>query len=308
MQIIQRVFSGESDLLAMSALANEFPTDNMHVIDLPYRFSSWAIEQAENVGIWVDEDNRLVGWAVIQTPFWTIDYAYHPKVGANLHKQILHWVDARAKAIVDTPSGRPIWFINVFTGQEERIRDLEGAGFASQADVGENSWTKVLMRRESQKSMTKIVLPEGFVIRPLAGDDEVEAYVDLHQEVFESKNMTKEWRQRTLRHPAYIPALDLVAVAPNGRLAAFCICWLNRNSITETSGQIEPLGVRKEFRKLGLGRSILTEGLHRLQQHGAKLMYVETDNYRDEAFLLYESVGYQVIEDVLVYRKDYAPF
>ena len=120
--------------------------------------------------------------------------------------------------------------------------------------------------------------------------------------------MTKEWRQRTLKHPAYIPALDLVAVAPDGRLAAFCIGWLNKNSSAETRGQIEPMGVRKEFRKLGLGRSILTEGLHRLQQHGAKLIYVETDNYRDEAFLLYESVGYQVIEDVLVYRKDSAPF
>jgi hypothetical protein len=37
-------------------------------------------------------------------------------------------------------------------------------------------------------------------------------------------------------------------------------------------------------------------------------MYVETDNYRDEAFRLYESVGYRVIQDVLVYRKDYGPF
>jgi ribosomal protein S18 acetylase RimI-like enzyme len=120
--------------------------------------------------------------------------------------------------------------------------------------------------------------------------------------------MTKEWRQRTLKHPAYVPSLDLVAIAPDGRLAAFCICWLNGDSTAETSGQIEPMGVRKEFRKLGLGRSIVMDGLRRLQQHGAKLVYVETDNYRDEAFRLYESVGYQVIEDALVYRKDYAPF
>jgi ribosomal protein S18 acetylase RimI-like enzyme len=65
--------------------------------------------------------------------------------------------------------------------------------------------------------------------------------------------------------------------------------------------------VRKAYRKLGLGRCLLLEGLSRLQECGAKAMYVETDNYRDEAFMLYESVGYQVLEDVLVYRKDYAP-
>ena len=81
-------------------------------------------------------------------------------------------------------------------------------------------------------------------------------------------------------------------------------CWLNRSAAEGPTGQVEPLGVRKAFRKLGLGRSILTEGLRRLQQHGAKWMYVETDNYRDEALRLYESVGYRVLRDVWVYRKD----
>jgi hypothetical protein len=39
--------------------------------------------------------------------------------------------------------------------------------------------------------------------------------------------------------------------------------------------------------------------------HGARRIYVETDSYRNAAFELYEAVGFQVIQDVLVYRKDY---
>lgn len=308
MNIVQRPFAGESDLYAMSALANRFAAENMHVTDLPYRFSSWAIDFHENVGLWVGNGDELVGWAVMQTPFWTIDYAYNVDAATDLHPHILKWADERAEAVVDSPSGRPIWFINVFTGQEGRIRDLNAAGFASQADVGENSWTKVLMKRNGQTSVEKPALPDGFAIRPLAGEDEVEAYVDLHQEVFESKSMTSEWRRNTLHHPAYIPNLDLVVVAPDGRLAGFCICWLNRSTENKITGQIEPLGIRKEFRQLGLGRTILLEGLSQLQDYGAQSIYVETDNYRDEAFLLYESVGYKVVQDVLVYRKDYAPF
>jgi ribosomal protein S18 acetylase RimI-like enzyme len=56
---------------------------------------------------------------------------------------------------------------------------------------------------------------------------------------------------------------------------------------------------------LGLGQAILTETIQRLQKQGAKRIFVETDNYRDAALQLYESVGFQVVQDVLVYRKDY---
>ena len=53
-------------------------------------------------------------------------------------------------------------------------------------------------------------------------------------------------------------------------------------------------------------RTALTEGLRRLHAHGAQNIYVETDSFRNTAFALYESVGFEVIQDVLVYRKDYA--
>jgi len=36
----QQVFSAASDVRAMLALAAAFPDDSVHVVDLPYRFSS----------------------------------------------------------------------------------------------------------------------------------------------------------------------------------------------------------------------------------------------------------------------------
>ena len=134
MDTIQRPFVDEADLRAMASLVNKFASENMHVVDLPYRFSSWAMDYPENVGLWFDSNNNVVGWAVMQTPFWTIDYAFHPQMIGKVHSQILKWVDERAKQIVDSHSGRPIWFINVFARQKNQIQDLEEAGFASQAD------------------------------------------------------------------------------------------------------------------------------------------------------------------------------
>jgi mycothiol synthase len=101
------------------------------------------------------------------------------------------------------------------------------------------------------------------------------------------------------------PDLDLVAEAPDGSLAAFCIGWLNRNTSLGISGQIEPVGVHENYRNIGLGRTILMEGLRRLQLQGASQIYVETDNYRGAALELYKAAGFRVIKDVLVFRRNY---
>jgi mycothiol synthase len=298
----QRPFSEAHDKVLMAALARQFPANSFHVIDLPYRISSWAFDDPENVRLWFDEKQQLAAWAVLQTPFWTLDYACRPDVEDNLHREILSWADQRAQAIVNTASGRPAWFVMVFPEQTNRIRDLESAGFECQADVGENSWSKVLMQR-SNPAPVKVFEPHsGFTVRSLGGENEVEDYVELHQSVFESKSMTVEWRKRILQHPDYRPDLDIVVESPEGRLVAFCICWLSQDSL---SGQVEPLGCHKDFRHYGLGKVALSEGLHRLQVLGAQSIYVETDNYRNAAFGLYQSFDFHVIQDVLVYRKDY---
>ena len=67
----------------------------------------------------------------------------------------------------------------------------------------------------------------------------------------------------------------------------------------------EPLGCHADFRKYALGRVALCETLRRLQQHNVKNIFVETDKYRNTAFRLYESVGFQVAREVAVYGKDY---
>ena len=287
----------------MSALARQHPENNLHVIDLPYRLSSWAFDDPENISLWFDEKQQLVAWAVLQSPFWTIDYVCHPDVETHLHQEIIFWAERRIHATTNTSYGRPAWFIMAFSDQSDRIRDLENAGFKCQSDVGDNSWSKVLMRRSSQLPIKVYEPRSGFVARPLAGEKEVDKYVELHQSVFGSKNMTADWRKRILYHPDYQPDLDMVVESSDGRLVAFCICWFDKRSMT---GHVEPLGCHKDFRRFALGRVALSEGLHRLQLLGAKNIFLETDSYRDTAFRLYESFGFEVIRNVLVYRKDYS--
>jgi mycothiol synthase len=297
--------SGEADQLKMLSLAQAFPASHLHTVDLPYRLASWGLDEPENTRLWETEDGELLGWAVLQPPFWTVDCTCHPEAENALFPEMLAWADQRAQAIAATRYGRPAWFVNVFTSQTQRILALEAAGFADQADLGEDSWSKVLMQRDGQEPIRQYSLPKGFTVRPLAGTSEVAAYVTLHQETFESKNMTVEWRARTLQQPAYTPDLDIVIAASDERLGAFCIGWLMCETNGDLIGQIEPLGCHPAFRRFALGRLALVEVLRRMQVLGVKSILVETDNYRSTALALYESLGFHPLQAVGVFRKDY---
>ena len=308
MKLTQRAYRDEHDEARMAALVRVRPADNLHVVDLPYRLSSWAFDEPGNIRLWETAGGDVLAWAVLQSPFWAIDYAYHPAAPPNVHADILAWVDARAQTLLDTPYGRPAWFVHVFDWQLQRQHDLAAQGFAPQANVGANSWSKVLFQRRADAPVSHRPLPPGFTLRPLRGVEEVAAYVSLHRAVFESENMTVAWRQRTLHHPDYRPDLDLVAVDPDGQLAAFCVCWFAPVGVAgRPSGQIEPLGVRADVRQKGLGRALVAEGIRRLARCGAEHVVVETDKYRDAAFAFYEAVGFHVVQNVFVYRKDYHP-
>lgn len=300
MKTTHRSYRDETDKPLMIALARQYPGEHLRVLDLPYRLSSWAFDDLENTRLWFDPSGSLLGWAVLQTPFWTIDITCHPDAVHALYSEILSWADQRAHLGANTSWGHPTWYVNVFTDQAGIIRELETAGFACQADVGEDSWSKVFMRRLGALPVKDYRLPPGFTVRSLSGEAEVEAYVELHQAVFGTKNMTIEWRRRALQVPDYRPDLDVVVAAPDGRLAAFCIGWLHG-----MNGQIEPLGCHVDFRRYALGRIALAEVLRRLQAAGVEQICVETDNYRDTAMKLYEHMGFQVIRNVWVYRKDF---
>jgi hypothetical protein len=180
MEIRQRAFSDENDFRAMEALARVTRTGNLHGTDLPYRFSSWPQDDPENIRLWSDGNGRLVAWEMLEIAHEALDLACLPEMESELLPQILDWADQRSHQHPEiiplgTPEDGKCWFVNVFSDQSARIRTLEAAGFASQADVGKYSWSKVFMKRPADLPIKDYRIPEGFVIRPLAGESELEA-------------------------------------------------------------------------------------------------------------------------------------
>lgn len=307
--MIQATYKGDFDRERMVALVRAYPMGQNHVIDLPYRLCSWAIEDSRNISLWVDSEHNLLAWAVMQGPFWAIDYALHPAAPIDALTTILNWAEGRARESIGTTYGRPSWFIFVPSGYAERISLIEAAGFSA-LNNSEDTWTQVTLALDAYTNLPPCPAKRGFRLRTSRGQEEIPDIVALHREVFGTTNMTEAWRTRIIDHPAYQPELDLVVENASGDLVAFCLAWiahLPRQGVgaEQIIGQIEPIGVREDVRRDGVAWVILAEALRRLRALGAGEILVKTDNYRDRAYAFYHGAGFRIIENITIFRKDY---
>jgi mycothiol synthase len=299
MQLTQRAFRGPDDLPRISALVRAFPEDNPHVVDLPYRLTSWSLDNPDNAALWEDDSGELMGFAIVQGPWLALDYIVHPAARQlGLELEIVEWGKARGQAIAREQGRRSMLFIGVRQDRPEKAAVLGAQGFKQE------EWGYVHLACPLTGEFPSPQVPDGFELRTLQGEDEIAGYVALHRASFGTNNMTVEWRQRTLQAADYRPELDVVAVAPDGQLVAFCVGWLHPDG---SQAQVEPLGVHPDFQKLGLGRAVLLEGLRRMQASGATTALVNTSNGNDPARHLYESVGFQPQFETIAYGQSFTP-
>jgi mycothiol synthase len=262
------------DLHQIAAFIDANPHGFPNLIDLPYRLASWSLENPENLRVW-EADGQIQAVGMVQLPWLALDYAYSPAAEV-LVPEIFAWFAERCSAIAKERGEEESFAIYLSPERADHIPLAEAAGFTLDDD-----WTIIHLERELESPLPAVDLPEGFAFRLMGG--RVEAYVDLHQAAFGSKNMRVSWRARTLTLPQYRPKLDLFIVDQMDRPAALSVGW-----ISGTVGQIEPLGVHPDYQRLGLGRAALLEGLRRLQRHGARTAYIHVYKHNDPALALYQ--------------------
>jgi GNAT superfamily N-acetyltransferase len=80
-----------------------------------------------------------------------------------------------------------------------------------------------------------------------------------------------EERQRSVSSPHLNRDLCVVAVSPEGEYASYCGMWYDPD--TEYA-LVEPVATDPDYRRLGLGRAVVLEGIKRCGKLGAKQAYV----------------------------------
>lgn len=138
--------------------------------------------------------------------------------------------------------------------------------------------------------------PEGYTVRALGDENEHPArswisWKAFHPDEPDEKYEGWEWYKNIQRVPLYRRDLDIVAVAPDGELAAFCTAWFDdvRRMVI-----FEPVGTHPDHQKRGLGKAVMNEALRRAQRLGANLATVSS--YSPGAHALYESMGFTEVD------------
>jgi mycothiol synthase len=147
-------------------------------------------------------------------------------------------------------------------------------------------------RRSMDAAIPDFGLPPGYTVRALGDVDEHPArswisWRAFHPDEPDEKYEGWTWYRNVQRAPLYRRDLDLVAVAPDGELAAFCTLWFD--DVTRTAA-FEPVGTHPSHQRRGVGRALMVEGLRRVRDLGATLCTV--GSYAEAAGALYASVGF----------------
>ena len=152
--------------------------------------------------------------------------------------------------------------------------------------------------------LPEVVLPAGYAVRSMT-DTDARSRADAARLSFRSTmepDMHRARYRRFMASPAYEPENDLVVIAPDGEVAAFAIVWPDDDL---GSGQFEPVGTRPGHVRKGLGRAVVTAGLHRLRELGMRTARVATEEPRTAAVALYLACGFQRVDRLRAWvRRD----
>lgn len=149
---------------------------------------------------------------------------------------------------------------------------------------------------------------DGFAIRPLAGESEVEAWVAAFNGAFadhhDPPTTTVDEKSRRMTESGYLPDADLVVVDSTGRIVG-----VGRNSSEKLAdggekGWVNSVALLPEARGKGLGRALLQSSMAALKRAGFERIHLSVDaDNQTGALQLYTSAGFAIDSRMIVYMR-----
>ena len=306
MKYTQRNYRGPEDLPLVveckrACTTSESVADYPTVSDLYELLDASVSGIRENVALLENTEGKVIAFAIAHFPYCNLYFSILPQVhDRDLEAAIIAWGVERIRAYGQR-QGKPVAVgAQCRDSDSERMALLERSGFIQQSDV------TLHMEHSLREAVEEPQLPEGFTMRQLAGKHEVEPYVQMHREAFGTENITVEHRLTIMNNPDYRPELDLIAVAPDGTFAAFCVCNSNQEANAKSGrseGEVGIVGTRPQFRNRGLGRAMTLAGMQRLKAQGIETAWLRTGSWNISAQRVFASVGFRITYRILWFSK-----
>lgn len=246
------------------------PKSAQHIGDLAWaRFQHVGRDSEWRTQLWEDGDRVVAyGWLFEDD---VLEFCVHPHE-PELLADVLGWAHARETSVLDS--------------DRSAIAMLERHGYVRASD--DEPFLAYLARRLDD--LPPAVVPSGFELRTVAPRD-VPSRVDAHRSAFDPSRVTVESYRNVMEAWPYRPELDCIVVTADGRVASYCLAWLDD---VNRVGELEPVGTHADFRRRGLARAVSAFALKRLLEERAELtvVYARGDSAYTAPKLLYESLGF----------------
>jgi ribosomal protein S18 acetylase RimI-like enzyme len=293
--LINQIYADEADLAAMiDLLTRSRPA--AHIADFPGIYDLRELmlqpEIQENTWLWYGDDGRLQAFAITDTRYRNVYFEIAPEIWSDeIAREIFTWGAACIQK-AHTEAAEPLTLdTSCREDDEKRLALLRRHGFAP------DGVRTLSLARSLHDLIPEPGLPDGFYIRPVAGEAEAETLVALHQAAFGTANMTLTERLAMMRAPEYDRELDLIAVAPDGRFAAFCVGSISAEENGRSGQQLgytDPVGTHPDFQRRGLARALLLTCMSLLRQRGMETAVLSTNSQNIAMQKTAESVGFQI--------------
>ena len=235
------------------------------------------------IGFW-EEDGKLAALAHYESRLGEAFFEFHPNY-KYLMPDMLDYAERHLYGI--TNDGGP--FLQVFINEKEDkfVSLVKARGYEKDSDR-----SRPMAKFVIPDPFPPITLPEGYLLKSLADDCD---WAKVHRVMWRGFNHKGEppggaeeleSRRRMFDTPKARRDLKIVVKAPEGDFVSFCGMWYEQ---ANKYAYVEPVATDPDFRRMGLGKAAVLEGIRRCGELGAKVAYVGSDQE------FYLALGFEVI-------------
>jgi mycothiol synthase len=245
-------------------------------------------------------DGRIVGYADISDhphPRYWADLRVPPSEDDEVREALRGWLEQRFRERADGADGALLRFF-VWSPDEPLKQLLERSGY----QLIRHSYR---MRIDFSGDLPEPEWPEGIIVRTVT-DDDTDAVYATHQESFEdswehTRTPRDEWEHWLRSSDEFDPTLWFLAEEA-GEPAG--VLFGKPQEAEEGLGWVSVLGVRRPWRRRGLGRALLIHAFHEFRRRGFVAVALGVDaSSLTGAVRLYENAGMHVARRADFYEK-----
>jgi GNAT superfamily N-acetyltransferase len=294
-----RRFAGGPDYEAVTEfLAGLYQPDNRDgnwpwpIWEYAYTHGYFDVEVTDRIGLWED-GGRIVGLATYESWLGEAYFNVHADY-QHLKPEMLDHAEENLAAIGEDGRRR----LKVYVHDSDRAfqEEVVGRGYTK---GGGSDWP--MSQFVIPSPFPEISVPEGFRLRSLADDNDLTKWDRCLWRGFDHEGEppadSLANRKKMQSGPHYRTDLGIVAVAPNGDFVCFAGLWFDERN---RFGYVEPVATDPDYRRRGLGRACVFEGIRRCKELGATVAHVGTD------IAFYVSLGFKVIYVSQCWHKAFA--